>query len=272
MGFAAMLAMAGPAVAAEGIAAGELLPVPLNGEDDGAAALVVEVSGTTVSFALAAENLADGPHAAHIHFGADAAHACPTEDADTNDDGQILTSEGVPLYGGIVLSLTTEGDTSPASALDVPRFATGSDFEYLREEIEVTEDVAAALLSGQAVAVVHGVDADGSGTYDGPPSELDPSVPEEATLPALCGVVLAEVAPEPTPTPTPTPTTPATPAPTPAPTAPAGGQVVKPRGGVQTGEGSTAGIENAGLIGMGAVALLTGGAVLARRRLSGDRG
>ncbi|WP_255372080.1 hypothetical protein [Cellulosimicrobium sp. CUA-896] len=39
-----------------------------------------------------------------------------------------------------------------------------------------------------------------------------------------------------------------------------------PQGGVQTGTGSTAGVENAGLIAGGAAALLAGGALVLRRR------
>jgi LPXTG-motif cell wall-anchored protein len=41
-----------------------------------------------------------------------------------------------------------------------------------------------------------------------------------------------------------------------------------PQGGVETGAGSTTGIENAGLISVGAMAAISGGALLARRRFS----
>jgi hypothetical protein len=49
--------------------------------------------------------------------------------------------------------------------------------------------VVAALQGGTAVLVVHGVDYNNSGDYDGAlgASELDPSRPAEATAPALCG-------------------------------------------------------------------------------------
>lgn len=267
LGLAAALAMAGPAAAADGIGAGELEPVPLNGVE-GLGSVVVGVSGTTVGFELrAAGLLADAPHAAHIHFGAQAAHECPTAAADTDGDELLSTTEGNPSYGDIIFSLTTSGDTSPASALAVDRFATGPVLDYGRADIEVSEAVATAVLSGQAVVVVHGIDVNDNGTYDmegAGPSELDSALPAEATHPALCGVLTALVEPEPTPIPTPTPTV--TAAPTPAPQVTA-----KPKGGVQTGSGSTAGVENAGLLGFGALALLTGGAVLARRRLGENR-
>jgi hypothetical protein len=37
--------------------------------------------------------------------------------------------------------------------------------------------------------VQHGVDLNGNGVYDGVASDLDPSVPLEATLPANCGAI-----------------------------------------------------------------------------------
>ena len=43
--------------------------------------------------------------------------ALADHEADTNEDGFISTAEGVPFYGGIVHSLTTDGDVSPDSAL-----------------------------------------------------------------------------------------------------------------------------------------------------------
>jgi hypothetical protein len=97
--------------------------------------------------------------------------------------------------------------------------------------------VADAVAGGQAAVVLHGVDHDGSGAYDGDTmSDLDPSLPAEATDPALCGIMTVSQMSE------------------------------MPQGGVQTGTGSTAGVENAGLLAGGAAALLAGGALLLRRR------
>ena len=39
------------------------------------------------------------------------------------------------------------------------------------------------------MVVVHGLDQDDNGSYDGVPSTLDPSVPQEATLPVACGEI-----------------------------------------------------------------------------------
>ncbi len=251
LGLAALIATAGPAAAADGSVQAELAPVPVNGVDASGQGMV-QISGTTLSFTLAAQGLlADAPHAAHIHFGEAARHECPTAadnnaaalSGETTPEEHLTTTEGAPAYGEIVVSLTTTGDTSPESGLAVDRFAVGDDFEYSRGDVQVTEEVAQSILAGESVVVVHGVDYDGDGTYspgERGMSDLDPSLPGEATDPALCGVLNASQM----------------------------GNM--PQGGVETGAGSTTGVENAGLIGAGALAVVGGGALLARRRFSTD--
>ena len=52
-----------------------------------------------------------------------------------------------------------------------------------------------SLRDGTAVVVVHGIDYNGNGTYDFDSlgaSQLDPSLPLEATPPALCGALTAQ--------------------------------------------------------------------------------
>jgi hypothetical protein len=163
---------------------------------DGAGRAVVEFEdgGQIDRFQLSAWGLlADAPHAAHIHYGEQARQECPGLGDDTNDDGRLNTTEGVPAYGPIAVSLTTEGDTSPASGLAIDRFDTADDgtIDYEREEpIATSDEVARAIAAGEGVVVVHGVDRDGDGVYGGDvPSDLDPSLPTEATDPALCGVL-----------------------------------------------------------------------------------
>ena len=137
------------------------------------------------------------PHAAHIHFGKQARHECPTNRDDKNQDRRLNTAEGVPAYGPIAVSLTTKGDTSPASGLAVDRFDTapGGKIAYQRGSIEISPEVAQAIVDGKSVVVIHGVDHDGNGTYSGDTtSDLDPSLPTEATDPALCGVLNASPA------------------------------------------------------------------------------
>jgi hypothetical protein len=134
------------------------------------------------------------PHAEHIHFGAAARHECPTFRDDTNLDFRLNTTEGLPAYGPIKKSLTTRGDTSPASALAVDRFPTapGGVIHYSRT-IEIgSPELMQAIKSGKTVLVVHGIDYNNNGKYDfasAGKSDLDPSLPAEATDPATCGVL-----------------------------------------------------------------------------------
>jgi hypothetical protein len=131
------------------------------------------------------------PHAQHIHGFKKAVSECPTLAA-SGRDNLITTAEGLPSYGPIQVSLTTKGDTSPESALAVDRFpvanANGS-VNYERT-LMVSADVAKNL--GKKAIVQHGVDLNDNGKYDfkaAGKSELDPSLPQEATIPATCGVI-----------------------------------------------------------------------------------
>ena len=150
----------------------------------------------------------DAPHAQHIHYGDEARNECPGLFDDTNGDGRITTVEGVPAYGPVVVSLTTTGDTSPTSVLAVDRYPVSADgsYHYVRSNIEFTDvsgtgyaggdgsakQIADSIREGEGVLVIHGIDYDGSGDYslssEGA-SELDPSLPAEATDPAVCGVL-----------------------------------------------------------------------------------
>jgi hypothetical protein len=173
----------------------DLHPIPGSGvHGHGEAEVEFDRKGRITEFELEADGLlADAPHAAHIHFGEQARNECPTLDDDTNEDGRLNTTEGVPAYGPVVLSLTTEGDTSPASVLAIDRYDTATDgtIDYERSgRFDIDREVAAAIAEGRGVVVIHGVDYDGDGTYSGDVmSDLDPSLPTEATDPAMCGVL-----------------------------------------------------------------------------------
>lgn len=153
-------------------------------------AMRLSLSGRTVDVRVYAQGLLrNAPHAMHFHTGG--AGRCPTMAADTNHDRIISTTEGHHAYGNVATSLTLSGDTSPDSALAIDRFAT-TPYGYLTYHRQLTVDATTAKMirDGNAVLVVHGIDRDRSGAYDGTaPSDLDPSLPLEATSPAACGVI-----------------------------------------------------------------------------------
>jgi hypothetical protein len=156
----------------------------------------------------------DAAHAVHIHYGETARNECPTmaEATKTRLPGttpRLTTSDGVPAYGPIVVSLTTSGDTSPASGLALDRFpvSMGGSLHYSRSDIEFTDVAAAgdgrsatgsakqiadAVRDGEGVVVVHGVDYNANNAYDfafAGKSDLLDAAPAEATDPTMCGVL-----------------------------------------------------------------------------------
>ncbi|AKU18379.1 hypothetical protein [Luteipulveratus mongoliensis] len=191
----------------------------------------------------------NSPHAQHFHgsFSENKNFTCPTSAADKDGDGQVNTEEGLPMYGDIMISLTTTGDTSPKSGLAIDRMPTADaegNLSYTRT-IDLPAGAGAKLKNLHIVQ--HGLDANGNGKYD-----LDAlgestfakslgasGVPEEATNPATCGTI-------------------------------SGAAVgAAPTGGVDTGDGTTGGVEAMGTLGLGALALTgAGGAMAYRRRLN----
>lgn len=166
---------------------------PLN-NSGGFGKAVVESKHRHIHVKVRARHLAPNlPHAQHIHFGAQARHECPDVGDDTNGDFRLTTSEGAPAYGPVRVSLTTRGDTSPDSVLAVDRFPTAPGGRFFYERTTRTgTSVARAIRRGDAVVVIHGVDYNENGEYDfdsAGASELDGSLPAEATDPAVCGVL-----------------------------------------------------------------------------------
>ena len=184
----------GSARAIEGpTSSGQLNPLNNSGVTGKA---LVRSQGDRIHVEVKARRLAPNlPHAQHIHFGAQARHECPTVADDANGDFRLTTAEGAPAYGPVRVSLTTKGDTSPDSVLAVSRYpdAPQGEVDYSRNTTTTTA-VARAIRRGEAVVVVHGVDYNHNGTSDfesAGESELDPSLPAEATDPATCGVLHA---------------------------------------------------------------------------------
>ncbi|MFC7534896.1 hypothetical protein [Actinoplanes sp. GCM10030250] len=141
------------------------------------------------------------PHAQHLHGSTDGMDFhCPPMSADRDGDGYVSTEEGMPSYGDIFVSLTTTGDVAKASGLAVDRMPVAD----ARGALGYSRTIPAADLPPGTVAhlkdlhiVQHGVDANNNDKYD-----LDglgestlakaaglSGIPEEATDPALCGMV-----------------------------------------------------------------------------------
>jgi hypothetical protein len=165
---------------------------PLNRSGASANATLI-LEGRRLTTKLESDDMAPKlPHAQHIHGFKQAVSECPTLAADDNGDRLVNTVEGLPSYGPIRVSFTTSGDTSPASGLAVDRFPVGEhdgDIHYTRT-FRVPVGVAQRL--GRMAIVQHGVDLNHNGRYDfkaAGKSELDPSLPQEATIPANCGVI-----------------------------------------------------------------------------------
>lgn len=166
---------------------------PLNNSGvTGKAAVMID--GRKLHIKVDARRLARNlPHAQHIHYGQQALNECPNVRQDANGDFRLTTAEGVPAYGPVRVSLTTRGDTSPESTLAVDRYPTAPDGHvHYERKTRTGKFTAKGLRRGNAVIVIHGVDYNHNGKYDfdsAGRSELNPSLPAEATDPASCAVL-----------------------------------------------------------------------------------
>ena len=163
-------------------------PVPTN-HVTGSGTANVRLNGDVASVTIDTNGLLNGsPHAMHIHAGGKG--VCPPASAARLHDGHlaISTTDGIKFYGPPQVSLTSSGDTSRKSIVDFARYPTVGAIKYTRE-ITVPPGIAAAIRAGNAVIVVHGIDYNDNGIYDDvlDRSELNHSLPGEATAPALCG-------------------------------------------------------------------------------------
>lgn len=233
-----------PAVAATGnstVLQASLQPVP-DSMVQGSGTATVTVTGTTLQVTIRAVGLdpttAAGlpAHAQHIHIGG--SHTCPTAAAATDHNGHqaISVKDGAPSYGPIKVSLTSSGDTSASSALALKRFpTTPNGTESYTRSITVSAAVAQQVAAGQGVVVIHGIDYLHNGSYkDLGKADINPSLPQEGTAPALCGKLNA-----------------------------------MPVGGAATGGGSTSGVQDEALLVLGGGMLLAAaGALTYRRRVT----
>ena len=195
---------------------------------------------------IRATGLVPGVHAQHIHGAMGGGHFnCASMADDTDGDGWLTNEEAAGEYGNVYMALTTSGDVSAESGLAMDRMPVADPQGRLRYDRTIPADqIPNALVAELAhVHVVqHGIDVNGNDEYDvealGTSSFAESlgieDVPEEATNPASCGVVVGAGA----------------------------GQV--PRGGVETGqapapEGPAQRLALAGLLLLGAGLALEAG-------------
>ena len=151
---------------------------------------------------IRATGLVPGPHAQHLHGAVGAGDFdCASMRDDTDGDGWLTNEEASGEYGNVFLALTTSGDVSAESGLDLERMPVADAQGRLGYERTIPADqLPPGLLDELADlhVVQHGVDANGNGEYDlealGESSFAAglgmASVPEEATNPTSCGVVV----------------------------------------------------------------------------------
>lgn len=204
----------------------------------------VQISGDQATVHLQASGLASTfnggafPHVAHIHIGAQ--HTCPPASADKNGDGVVSTPEAASYYGSIGTTLTSSGSTGADQALNVKVPAiSGSSGTYERT-FTINAATKAALSANTAVVVVHGLNPSSlSAKAQKEKSPLSASLPLAATAPALCGALVSS-------------------------------QMAMPAGGAETG-GGPAPIQTGMLALGGGLVIAAGGALVARRRITGSR-
>jgi len=167
-------------------------PVPTNRvTGSGTASLVL--NGDVATVKVTTVGLLDGsPHLMHIHAGG--LGLCPPASAARLHNGHlaISTGNGIKFYGPPLVSLTLFGDTSARSNLAFSRFPAVGAISYARV-VTISPAVATLIRDNNAVVVIHGIDYDGSGTYDNVlgPSDLAPQFTGDSTAPALCGHLAA---------------------------------------------------------------------------------
>jgi hypothetical protein len=160
----------------------------------GSGSATVQLRGDTLSVTLSTTGLLNGsPHLAHIH--GEGLGACPTASAARLHNGHRLISTGdaIGLYGPTLTSFTLSGSTSGSvpNNIDMPRYPASGNIRYKRT-MTVTPIVAELIRAGDAVIVVHGIDYNSNHVYDFAAfgvSDLDKTLPGEATAPALCGTL-----------------------------------------------------------------------------------
>ena len=149
---------------------------------DGSA--TVTLKGDKVSVDIAVTGVTPGTlHPQHIHAGT----TCPDASDDTNSDGFVDVIEGLPKYGGVLVSLDSTINTGASSDLDFPVANANGAYTYSAEgsRAHIQDEIMTALKLGTRHVVIHGIAPTGMPL----PSSVAslPGLPAWATLPVACG-------------------------------------------------------------------------------------
>ena len=175
-----------------------------NGSGASGSATLTATGDGSVKVVIHAEGLVPSlPHPQHIHGSAHGGHfGCPTlANNDKDGDGVLTNEEATGEYGTVFFALTTRGGATPKDGLDVARMPVADakgrlTYERTFSADEVPEGLVEHLASVHIVQ--HGIDVNDNGKYDMDAlgestfakNQGKPGVPEEATDPASCGVVM----------------------------------------------------------------------------------
>ena len=145
----------------------------------------VTLNGDKVSVDVIVDGVTAGTlHPQHIHAGP----MCPTDGDDANADGYVDVIEGLPKYGGILVSLDDNiDDGAAAPGLNFPVADASGSYSYSEEgsRAHIQDEIETALKVGTRHVVIHGISPDGMPL---PASVASlPGLPAWATLPVACG-------------------------------------------------------------------------------------
>ncbi len=173
-----------------------------NGSGVGGSVTLTATDAGDLVVDITAHGMVPGPHAQHIHGSQEGGHfMCASMADDTDGDGVLTNEEGSGEYGTIFMALTTRGDTSASSGLALERMPVADATGHLSYHRTIpADDLPDGLLDhlARVHVVQHGIDVNDNGKYDtaalGESTFAKslglPGVPEEATDPAACGVVM----------------------------------------------------------------------------------
>ncbi|MBA2717701.1 MAG: CHRD domain-containing protein [Chloroflexi bacterium] len=149
----------------------------------------VTLKGDNVSVDISVRGVTAGTlHPQHIHAGTTCPDATDDGAIDGVVDGFVDVIEGLPKYGGILVSLDSTINTGAESDLDFPVANSSGAYTYSAEgsRMHIQDEIMTALKLGTRHVVIHGI-------ADSPAMPLPstvrtlPGLPAWATLPVACG-------------------------------------------------------------------------------------